>query len=356
MPPEITRKPEKKLFEKITDSAWRAFCLLIFYQPFNAYLMHNYITPKVVKETASGIVEFIKIRKTPQLVLFGEIHNKDVDLTISETIPELYKLGYRAIFFEEDYRNQDAINDYLAGKINFEELVPKLTLEFEIVTNDASENYKRKIPARTETITSYRKTMELAKNLGIQVLAIDYQPQLTVQNHANDKYNFGQLATIGVSQSRDAIMYNNFITYFNDPKNSKNKAILIFGSGHASTDYSYVIDRDGQDLRNGLVGTNLGTLLKSNKRFKNNMLSIQLAPDVRIGSVAGLNNYNFVSFHDQKLATYEKGFDATFQAPQDLLLLLPDLISALTPPNTPRSELIKHTTNPLYPDFDPESK
>ena len=165
------------------------FSLLIFAQQKPAYILYNAQGKKV------SYKKMIKQLAKKDIVLFGELHNNAIahwlELAVPKELSEKRNLTFGAEMFEAD--NQQALNDYLSGKITAKGLDSAARLwsnyktDYAPIVNFAKEKkavfVATNIPRRYASLVSKKgfealDTLSALEKTWMAPLPMDYDAQL----------------------------------------------------------------------------------------------------------------------------------------------------------------------------------
>ena len=165
------------------------FSLLIFAQQKPAYILYNAQGKKV------SYKKMIKQLAKKDIVLFGELHNNAIahwlELAVPKELSEKRNLTFGAEMFEAD--NQQALNDYLSGKITSKGLDSAARLwsnyktDYAPIVNFAKEKkaifIATNIPRRYASLVSKKgfealDTLSALEKTWMAPLPMDYDAQL----------------------------------------------------------------------------------------------------------------------------------------------------------------------------------
>ncbi len=253
--------------------------LMVLAQNKPAYILYNAKGKKV------SYKKMMKILATKNLVLFGEFHNNPIshwmELTVTKELAQLQPLVLGAEMFEAD--NQQALNNYLAGKISAKGLDSSARLwsnyktDYAPLVNFAKEkNYPfiaTNIPRKYAALVSKKgfealDTIPAAEKAWLAPLPMEYDSTLPgYVNMVKMMGGHGGANMPKAQASKDATMAN-FIVQHITPG-----TIFVHYNGSYHSDnfdgINWYVKRKRPELKIGTISTvsqqNIRSLLAENK-------------------------------------------------------------------------------------------
>ena len=253
--------------------------VVIFAQQKPAYVLYNAKGKKV------SYKKMIKQLAKKDIVLFGEFHNNPIshwlELSVAKDLGEKRELTFGAEMFEAD--NQQALNDYLSGKINAKgldsmaRLWPNYKTDYAPIVNFAKEKKvvfaATNIPRRYASMVSKKgfeslDTISALEKTWMAPLPMDYDS--TLPGYVKMLTMMGGHGSPNMPKAqatKDATMAYFILQYF-----KPGSLFLHFNGSFHSENYdgiNWYLKRKRPDLNYGTITTvsqkDLKTLLAENK-------------------------------------------------------------------------------------------